>query len=101
MDDTESYLWLIASAVGVAAFLGVVIAGNWLMRRTGSTPERSTHPLPLVKTRLVGPMREAEAEISRRSTSIAGWSLFLTAAAVGAATVFFAAVHALLTSGAI
>jgi hypothetical protein len=101
MDDTESYLWLIASAVGVAAFLGVVIAGNWLMRRTGSTPERSTRPLPLVKTRLVEPMREAEAEISRRSTSIAGWFLFLAAAAVGAATVFFAAVHALLTSGAI
>jgi hypothetical protein len=101
MDGTESYLWLIGGAVGVAGFLGVVIAGNWLMRRTGSMPERSSHPLPLVKTRLVKPMREAEPVIPRRSTSIAGWFLFLTAATVGAAMVFFAAVHALLTSGAI
>ena len=101
MGDTESYLWLIASAVGVAAFLGVIIAGNWLMRRTGSMPERSSRPLPLVKTRLVEPMREAEPVIPRRATSVAGWLLFLTAATVGAAMVFFAAVHALLTSGAI
>jgi hypothetical protein len=100
MDETENYLWLIGGAVSVAVFLGVVTVGNWLMRRTRSMSERSRR-LPMVKTRLVEPRREAEPEIWRRSTSIAGWFLFLTAAAVGAATVFFAAVHALLTSGAI
>jgi hypothetical protein len=99
MGETESYL--IGGAVGIALFLGVVIVGDWLMRRTAGMPKGSTRLLELVNIWLVEPMREAEGKISRRRTAITGWFLLLTAATVAAATLFFTAVHALLTSGAI
>jgi hypothetical protein len=101
MGEIESYPWLIGGAVGIAVFLGVLSVGTWLMRRAGSIPGRPTGLLPLLKIQFVEPMREAEPEILRRSASIVGWSLLLTATIVGTATVLFAAVHALLTSGVI